>query len=108
MADDPRYTDDRYRAPHYQKKGGDLIDEWRRRYSHEIFQLMLLFNIEKYLSRYRNKGDGVNDLRKGMDYMQQLIDDYALEMETSSIAFNGSDPWKSSDTRRSRSRRSKF
>lgn len=64
---------------HYQTPAGDLIDAWRGRYSPEVFQTLCWTQIERYFSRYRKK-DGMRDLRKGLDYVHQLVESHADEI----------------------------
>ena len=63
---------------HYQRLNGDLIPEWRARFSPEVFQVICMTHVERYLTRYRRKA-GIEDLMKAADYFQWLVESYAAE-----------------------------
>ena len=65
---------------HYQRLNRDLIPEWRARFSPEVFQVICMTHVERYLTHYRRKA-GIEDLMKAADYFRWLVESYAAEMD---------------------------
>ena len=58
---------------HYNKHGIETIDQIKASMSQPEFEGYLKGNILKYLSRFRDKGEPMKELRKAEWYMQRLI-----------------------------------
>lgn len=56
---------------YYKNETGDLIDEWRERFTEKEFGAVMLAMIEKYLTRYADK-NGQEDLNKALEYSKRF------------------------------------
>jgi len=65
--------------PIYVKDGEDLIARWARTKTPEQFRAAMLFNIEKYSSRYGLKDSEHKEASKIADYSARLAQ-YELEL----------------------------
>ena len=64
---------------HYNQGGIECIDAIKASMSAEEFAGYLKGNVQKYVFRYRNKGNPVQDLAKAKWYLDRLQDEVAMQ-----------------------------
>lgn len=69
---------------HYDKGGMECIDWISKKLTHSEMQGYLKGNILKYLYRYEDKDNPIQDLQKARWYLDRLIKDVAMESEVTS------------------------
>jgi len=67
-------TDKIHNPPHYNKGGMECIDYIRQQLG-ENFKYYCEGNVHKYIHRYGYKGQPIEDLMKGKQYLDWLIEE---------------------------------